>query len=136
MSENSDYEINSGDMNNKGSVSYANDVVATIAGLAVMEVAGIAGMSGGVVDGIVELVGRKNFTKGIKVEVGNREAAIDAFVVIQYGEKIQEVALKVQESVKKAVENMTGLRVVEVNVHIQGIQFEKEIKEPEPPRVR
>lgn len=136
MSENSDYEVDSGDSNNKGTVSYANDVVATIAGLAVMEASGVAGMSGGVVDGIVELVGRKNFTKGIKVEVGNHEAAIDAFIVIQYGAKIQDVAAKVQESVKKAVENMTGLRIIEVNVHIQGIQFEKEIKEPEPPRVR
>lgn len=136
MSEKTDFNANSGDSDNKGTVSYANDVIATIAGLAVMEVSGVAGMSGGVVDGIVELVGRKNFTKGIKVEVGNHECAIDAFIVIHYGAKIQEVATAVQESVRKAVENMTGLKVVEVNVHIQGIQFEKEIKEPEPPRVR
>ncbi|MFZ5975845.1 MAG: Asp23/Gls24 family envelope stress response protein [Bacillota bacterium] len=135
MSE-QDYNINSGEANSKGTISYANDVIATIAGLAAMEASGVAGMSGGVVDGIVELVGRKNLTKGIKVEVGNHEAAIDAFVVIQYGAKIQEVAGQIQESVKKAVENMTGLKVVEVNVHVQGIQFEKEVKEPEPPRVR
>ncbi len=68
MSEKPDFNANSGDSDNKGTVSYANDVIATIAGLAVMEVSGVAGMSGGVVDGIVELVGRKNFTKGIKVK--------------------------------------------------------------------
>ncbi len=124
------------DSKNKGSVSFANDVIATIAGLAVMDIEGIAGMTGGVVDGIVELVGRKNFTKGIKVEAGNKEAAIDAHVVIKYGEKIQEVAEKAQEAVKKAVENMTGLKVIEVNVHVQGIAFEKEVKEPEQPRVK
>lgn len=133
MNEQNDYNV---DTDSKGTVSYANDVIATIAGLAAMEVSGVAGMSGGVVDGIVELVGRKNLTKGIKVEVGNHEAAIDAFIVIQYGAKIQEVASLIQDAVKKAVENMTGLKVIEVNVHVQGIQFEKEIKEPEPPRVR
>lgn len=133
MNEQNDYNM---DSDSKGTVSYANDVIATIAGLAAMEVSGVAGMSGGVVDGIVELVGRKNLTKGIKVEVGNHEAAIDTFIVIQYGTKIQEVAKLIQDSVKKAVENMTGLKVIEVNVHIQGIQFDKEIKEPEPPRVR
>jgi len=133
LNEQNDYNV---DTDSKGTVSYANDVIATIAGLAAMEVSGVAGMSGGVVDGIVELVGRKNLTKGIKVEVGNHEAAIDAFIVIQYGAKIQEVASLIQDAVKKAVENMTGLKVIEVNVHVQGIQFEKEIKEPEPPRVR
>lgn len=120
----------------KGTVTYANDVIATIAGLAVMEVPAVAGMSGGMVDGIVELVGRKNLTKGIKVEVGNHEAAIDVYVVIQFGAKIQDTAVSIQESVKKAVETMTGLKVIEVNVHVQGVQFEKEVKEPEPPRVR
>ncbi len=120
----------------KGTVTYANDVIATIAGLAVMEVPTVAGMSGGMVDGIVELVGRKNQTKGIKVEVGNHEAAIDVYVVIQFGAKIQDTAVSIQESVKKAVETMTGLKVIEVNVHVQGVQFEKEVKEPEPPRVR
>lgn len=136
MNEEREYSANSGESNSKGTVSYANDVIATIAGLATMEVSGVAGMSGGVVDGIVELVGRKNLTKGIKVEVGDHEAAIDAYLVIQYGAKIHEVAILVQDSVKKAVENMTGLKVIEVNVHVQGIQFEKEIKEPEPTRVR
>jgi uncharacterized alkaline shock family protein YloU len=120
----------------KGTVTYANDVIATIAGLAVMEVPTVAGMSGGMVDGIVELVGRKNLTKGIKVEVGNHEAAIDVYVVIQFGAKIQDTAVSIQESVKKAVETMTGLKVIEVNIHVQGVQFEKEVKEPEPPRVR
>ena len=133
MSEEKTVNSNESD---KGTITYANDVVATIAGLAVMEIEAVAGMSGGVRDGIVELVGRKNLTKGIKVEVGNHEAAFDVFVVIRYGAKIPETAHAIQESVKKAVENMTGLTVIEVNVHVMGVQFEKEIKEPEPPRVR
>nr|MDD6335026.1 Asp23/Gls24 family envelope stress response protein [bacterium] len=120
----------------KGTVSYANDVVATIAGLAATEVEGVAGMSGGISSGIAELLGRKNLTKGVKVEVGSSEAAIDLNVIVTYGACIPEVCMKVQSSVKKAVETMTGLTCVEVNIFVQGVQFEKETKEPEPPRVR
>lgn len=119
-----------------GKISFANDVVATIAGLAASDVAGVAGMSGGVKDGIVDLLGRKNLTKGIKVEVGNEEAAIDVYIVVNYGAKIHEVAQNVQAAVVKAIETMTGLKVVEVNVNVQGVIFEKEVKLEEPQRVR
>lgn len=124
------------DVQKTGKVSFANDVVATIAGLAASEVAGVAGMSGGVADGFADLLGRKNLTKGIKVEVGNEEAAVDVFVVVTYGSKIHEVALNVQSAVTKAIETMTGLHVIEVNVYVQGVIFEKEAKIEEAPRVR
>ena len=101
-----------------GTISYADDVIAIIAGLAATEVSGVAGMSGGVVGGIAELLGRKNLTKGVKVEVGNEEAAIDLSIVIDFGFNLRDVSVAVQENVKKAVESMTGLRVVECNINI------------------
>ena len=120
----------------QGKITFASDVVATIAGLATIEVAGIAGMSGGVVDGMIELLGRRNLTKGVKVEVGVEECAIDVFVVVNYGVAIHTVAYNVQENIKRAIETMTGLHVVEVNVYIQGVSIEKETKTQEVARVR
>lgn len=121
------------DMNTRqeqhGSVSFANDVIATIAGLATIEIKGVVGMSGGFSGGLAELLGRKNLTKGVKVEVGKEECAIDLFLVVEYGSDIPAMCKKVQTNVKKAVENMTGLRVIETNVHIQGVHIEKEKKE-------
>jgi uncharacterized alkaline shock family protein YloU len=108
-------------------------VVGVIAGLAATEVDGVAGMSGGVLSGgIADLLGRKNLAKGVKVEVGEQQAAIDLFVVIEYGVHIPDVAWKIQENVKRAIENMTGLEVVEVNVHIQGVNFQGDERGDEP----
>ncbi|HEY0828193.1 MAG TPA: Asp23/Gls24 family envelope stress response protein, partial [Bacilli bacterium] len=94
-----------------------------IAGLATIEVAGVAGMSGGIAGGIAELLGRKNLSKGVKVEVGQREAAVDVFIIIEYGYRIPEVANEIQRNVKNAIDSMTGLHVVEVNVHIHDVHF-------------
>jgi uncharacterized alkaline shock family protein YloU len=118
-----------------GLVRISDDVVGTIAGIAATEVEGVAGMSGGIVGGITEMLGRKNLAKGVKVEVGERETALDLFIVVDYGVRIPEVAQRVQESVKSSVESMTGLRVVEVNIHIQGVAFRQDAREEEP-RVR
>jgi uncharacterized alkaline shock family protein YloU len=109
-----------------GSIRIANEVVSIIAGLAATEVKGVAGMSGGVVDGFAELLKKKNLTKGVKVEVGEKQAAIDLFIIIEYGAKIPDTAYLVQDNVKRAIESMTGLDVVEVNVHIQGVEFKSE----------
>ena len=109
-----------------GTIRIANEVVGVIAGLAAMEVKGVYGMSGGMVDGITELLKKKNLAKGVKVEVGEKEAAVDLYIVVEYGAKIPEVAVAVQENVKRAIESMTGLSVVEANVHIQGVEFRQE----------
>lgn len=109
-----------------GDIKISEEVVAIIASIAAMEVDGVAGMSGGIAGGIAEILGRKNLSKGVKVEVGEKEAAIDVYVIIEYGSRIPEVSWNVQEKVKKQVESMTGLNVIEVNIHIQGINFEKE----------
>lgn len=119
-----------------GKISFANDVVAVIAGLATIDVEGIAGMSGGVVEGFTELLGRKNLSKGVKVEVGEEEVAVDVYIVVEYGCIINEVAKEVQSAIKNAIETMTGLNVVEVNVYVQGVNIEKDEREPEPPRVK
>ena len=115
-----------------GKVTFADEVVAIIAGLAATEVRGVSAMSGSVAGGIVERLGRKNLSKGVKVEVGEKETAIDLYIIVEYGVRIPEVAWNIQESVKKAEESMTGLTVVEVNVHIQGVSFEKDLKEADP----
>jgi uncharacterized alkaline shock family protein YloU len=109
-----------------GSIRIANEVVRIIAGLAASEVKGVVGMSGGVVDGFAELVKKKNLAKGVKVEVGERQAAVDLFVIIEYGSKIPDIAYMIQENVKRAIESMTGLEVIEVNVHIQGVEFKQD----------
>lgn len=117
-----------------GKVTFADEVVAIIAGLAATEIQGVAAMSGGIAGGIVEKLGRKNLSKGVKVEVGEKEAAIDLFIIVDYGVRIPELSWNIQENVKKAVETMTGLNVIEVNIHIQGVNFEKEVKTEEPPQ--
>lgn len=117
--------------NGYGSVKISNDVVAIIAGVAATEIEGVAGMSGGITGGITEMLGMKNLSKGVKVEVGNEEAAIDLFIVVEYGSKIADLGEKVQKNVKSTVETMTGLNVVEVNINIQGVNFSNEEK-PEP----
>lgn len=116
------------DDDSTGTITYANEVIAIIAGVAANEVQGIAGMctSGG----ISEVFGRyRNITKGVKVEIGSEEASVDLFVVVEYGTPIQTAAQDVQENVRKAIETMTGLHVVRVDVHVQGVSFEKENKE-------
>ena len=119
-----------------GSIRIADEVVGIIAGLAASEIDRIAGMSGGLVGGIAEMLGKKNFAKGVKVEVGEREAAVDLYIIVKYGVRIPDVALSVQENVKQAIESMTGLSVVEVNIHVQGVGFPDAEKREEEVRVR
>ncbi len=115
-------------VNEIGAIKITDEVVAIIAGIAATEVPGVAGMSGGIAGGIAEALGRKNLSKGVKVEAGEKEAAIDLYIIVEYGFRIPDVAWSIQEKVKKAVETMTGLNVIEVNIHIQGVNIEREHK--------
>lgn len=108
-----------------GTVKISNEVVSIIAGVAAMEVEGVAGMSGGITGDITEMLGMKNLSKGVKVALGEEETTIDIFIVVEYGSKITELGEKVQENVKNTVETMTGLNVAEVNVNIQGVNIAK-----------
>lgn len=117
-----------------GSVKISEEVVAIIAGIAATDVPGVAGMSGGIAGGIAEILGRKNLSKGVKVEVGEKEAAIDLYIIVEFGARIPEVAWDIQDKVKNTVQTMTGLNVVEVNIHVQGVNFDKEIKKDSDPK--
>src|SRR5574344_2842340 len=111
-------------------IKISDDVVAVIAGVAVSEVAGVADMAGGFAGGISEVLsGKKNMAKGIKVEVGEKETKIDVNIIVEYGVRIPDVAFEIQNRVKKAVENMTGLKVLEVNVNVQGVSTIPEVHE-------
>ena len=103
-------------------IKIADDVIAVIAGAAASEVPGVASMAGGFAGGISEVFsGKRNFAKGIKVEAGEKETRIDVNIIVEYGVRIPDVAFEIQNRVKKAVEGMTGLKVVDVNVHVQGV---------------
>ena len=108
-------------------IKIADDVIAVIAGAAASEVSGVTSMAGGFAGGISEVFsGKKNFAKGIKVETGDKETKIDVNIIVEYGVRIPDVAYEIQTRVKKAVEGMTGLKVSEVNVHIQGVKTQQE----------
>jgi len=124
-------EIQEMEESNDG-IKISNDVVAVIAGVAVSEVRGVASMSGGFAGGISEVLsGKKNLSKGIKVDTDEKEVKIDVNIIVEYGTRIPDVAFEIQNRVKKSVENMTGLKVAEVNVHVQGVKTEKDNNEEE-----
>ncbi|MDO4719682.1 MAG: Asp23/Gls24 family envelope stress response protein [Peptostreptococcaceae bacterium] len=115
-------------MNNKdfGQVKISEDVIATIASLATCEVEGVSQMLGSFTGNLSEILGKKNFSKGVKVQVTDNQVDIDAHVYIEYGSIIPKISEKIQENVKNTVENMTGLKVSSVNVHVQGIVTKQE----------
>ncbi|WP_337032870.1 Asp23/Gls24 family envelope stress response protein [Paenibacillus illinoisensis] len=106
-----------------GNIRIADDVVAKIAGMAAMETPGIAAMSGGLSEGWAKRLSGKNVQKGVGVEVGQLETAIDLRIIVLYETPIHEVSRMLQQNVREAVETMTGLRVVEVNVKVEGVSF-------------
>ncbi|CAG7840965.1 alkaline-shock protein [Clostridium novyi B str. ATCC 27606] len=110
-----------------GIVKISDEVVEVIAGLAASEIDGIEGMSTTLVGGITQILsGKKNLSKGIKVNVEENSATIDLYVVVKYGIKIVDVAKAVQENVKKSVELMTGLNLTAINVYVQNVVLPKE----------
>ena len=106
-----------------GTITFATEVLQTIAGIAASDIPGVAGMSGGLKDGIVELLGRKNFTKGIKVTKTADTLTFDIGIVVDYGVRVPEVCENIQKSVKNAIETMTGLVPEAINIAIQGIKI-------------
>ena len=106
-----------------GDVRVADEVVAIIAGLATTEVEGVSSMAGNITNEIVSKLGMKNLSKGILVEVMENEVRVDVAINISYGYSIPEVSSKVQDKVKTAIENMTGLNVAVVNVRIASVDM-------------
>lgn len=109
-----------------GIIKISDEVVGVIADLAASEIKGVVGMSSGLAQGITQILsGKKNLTKGVKINIEEESASIDLYLVIEYGVKIPEVACKVQENVKRTVESLTGLNVSAVNVFVQNVALLK-----------
>lgn len=113
------------DTSENDGISISDNVVSDIAGVAIAEIPGVAGMAGKITE---VFSGKSNLSKGIKVDVGEKDAKIDVNIIVEYGVRIPDIAFEIQTKVKKAVETMTGLKVLEVNVHVQGVNFKKEEK--------
>lgn len=110
-----------------GNIKISVDVVGKIAGIAASEIDGVSDMHTSFVGGVAQIFGgKKNSSQGVKVEITEDMANIDLYLVVEYGVKIPELAWNVQERVKENVENMTGLTVTAVNIHIEGINFQKD----------
>lgn len=109
--------------NNFGQVKISNDVIATIAGLAALEVEGI--------ETTTTFADKLLKNNGVKIQIEDEDVNLDVMVMIEYGVSIPDIAFKVQENVKNTVETMTGLKVSQVNIHVQGISFRKEKAEKE-----
>ena len=119
------------DATSNGTVYFVSDVLATIAGLAVTEVEGVANTVSGN-GSFVDMFARKtqsnskNLTRGIKVDVVGNAVTVNVTIIVEYGSPVPEVASSIQENVKKAIETMTGMNVKSVDVHVQGVSFERE----------
>ena len=127
MSENYQPDVKL-DENPNGTVSFATEVVATIAGLAATEVEGVASMSsqnGGFAD-MFSRKNARNFTKGVRIDLDGTKVTVDISIVVEYGSPVPDVARSIQENVKKAIETMSGLDVHAVDVHVNGVSFERE----------
>lgn len=109
-----------------GEVKIADDVIAIIAGLAATEVSGVARMCGNITNELVSKLGMNKLSKGVRVNVEKDYVTVDLALELEYGISIPEVSSKVQDRVKSAIENMTGLKVHEVNVRVAGVALEEE----------
>ena len=112
-----------------GNIKISVDVVTTIAGIAASEIEGVSCMYTSFAAGVAQRLGAKKSTsKGVKVDMTADSVSVDLYIVVEYGVKIPELAWNIQENVKTKIETMTGLDVSKVNIHIEGISFEKEEK--------
>ena len=108
-----------------GTVKIADDVVAMIAALAAIEVEGVSAMAGNITNELLNMMGVKNLSKGVKVEVISKRVKVELALIIDYGYNIPAVSQKVQQKAKTTIENMTGLEVTDVDVRIAGVNMQK-----------
>lgn len=130
MGEQRVLEMNQGD-NSLGKVEIAPEVIEVIAGIAASEVEGVSQMRGGFASGVVERLGKKNHGKGVRVELSDEGIKVDVYCSMKFGLSIPNVAQKIQNNIREALQNMTALEPAEVNIHVVGIQFENQKIEPE-----
>ncbi|WP_320047075.1 Asp23/Gls24 family envelope stress response protein [uncultured Ilyobacter sp.] len=118
-------------MSELGNIKIADDVVKVISAKAAVDVDGVFKLAGGVADEVNKILGKKRPTHGVKVEVGEKECSIEVFIVVEYGYSIPEVAGEVQEAVIKNITELTGLKVVEVNIYVQDVKIKEAEAEAE-----
>ena len=118
-------EINEDD-DNRADMMITDEVLAIMAGVAASDVRGVAGMSGGFAGGIAEVFGRRTLPKGVKVVTKNDTTTVDLYVIVKYGYRIPDLAYEIQETVKSTIENLSGIEVDSVNIHIQGIDYSED----------
>lgn len=127
-------ELETEDFDPNDSMMITDEAIAVMAGVAAAEVDGVARMSGGFTGGIVEALGRKNLSKGVKVVTKNDITVVDLYVVVKYGYRMPDLAFEIQENVKSTIESLSGISVDAVNIHIQGVDYSEEteiVKESE-----
>lgn len=123
-------EISASTDETMGNIKISVDVVSEIASIAASEIEGVSGMYSSFVEGVAQRLGaKKNASQGVRVDIADNSAEIDLYLVVMYGVKIPELAWNVQEKVKQSVEEMTGLTVEAVNIHIESIDFGTEDSE-------
>lgn len=115
-------EINEDD-DNRADMMITDEVLAIMAGVAASEIKSVYKMSGGFTGGLVEVFGRRNLSKGVKVDTRNDKTVIDLYVIIKYGYRIPEAAWEIQEHVKKTIEELADIEIDAVNIHVQGVSF-------------
>ena len=126
MSESRDYISYPDEM---GTIHIADEVLAVVAASVALEVEGVGSLAANLSNDIAELMGKKVYSKGVRLLVTNSQVQVDISILIQYGYVIPDVARKVQEAVMSAVTNTSGMEVSQVNVHVAGISFQKKAKE-------
>lgn len=110
----------------KGEIKIADEVVAIIVALAATEVEGVASMAGNITNELIGKLGMKNLSKGVKVDVLEGIVTVSLALNLKYNYSIVEVSARVQEKVKNAIENMTGLEVADVNIKVAGVEMESQ----------
>ncbi|MGP4072445.1 Asp23/Gls24 family envelope stress response protein [Piscibacillus sp. B03] len=116
--------LNVSDDQTLGKVEIAPEVIEVIAGIAANEVSGVANMRGNLASNVTERFGKKKHGKGVRVDLTDQGIVVDVFTVLDYGVSIPTVAQKIQDSIRSTLKNMTALEILEINVHVVGVQIE------------
>ncbi len=111
-------------VNAYGSIRISEDAIAGIVSMVAAQIKGISAMSGSMTSGLTEMLGKKSLTKGVKVELNDQDVIIALYIFVEYGVKIPKLALEIQNQVRDSIQSMTGLRVKEVNIYVQGVTFD------------
>ncbi len=108
-----------------GEIWISEDVIGIIASLTVTEIDGVYSMSGGFAGGLANVLGKNDFSRGVKIDKDDNNVKVELYLILGYEYSIPDLAWKIQDKVKRTLEAMTGLNIIEVNIHVQGVNFPK-----------